>query len=163
MRNSKVTYTFVTQKLHIMENEIKYEWIYDQSPGLVWEYLTQPELLALWLMPNDFRLQLGHEFKLHTKPMPELGLDGIFHCEILTIEPLKKLVYSWKAGPGNREFTMDTICEWTLEPMGQGTKLFLRHSGFKESNIDIFKGMTAGWVKKSEKLLMLMEAKDQVI
>ncbi|WP_052273264.1 SRPBCC family protein [Flavihumibacter solisilvae] len=136
-----------------MHNEIKHEWIFEQSPNEVWEYLTQAELIALWLMPNDFKPIAGHEFQLLAKAMPDLGLDGVFHCKVLEIEPCYKLSYSWKAGSGNGTFTLDTICEWTLEPQGRGTKLLLKHSGFKEANYAIFSGMKDGWLKKIEKML----------
>lgn len=136
-----------------MQKEIKHEWIYEQSPSEVWEYLTQAELIALWLMPNNFKLELGHEFQFTTKPMPELELDGVFHCKVLEIETYRKLLYSWKGGSGNGIFTLNTICEWTLEPYGKGTKLKLKHSGFKEHNTEIFIGMTDGWLKLAEKML----------
>lgn len=136
-----------------MQTQIRHEWIYEQSPNEVWEYLTKAELIALWLMPNNFILELGHEFQLTTKPMPDLELDGIFHCKVLEVVPLKKLIYSWKGGSGNGVFTLDTICEWTLEPTGSGTKLCLKHSGFRENNTEIFIGMTDGWLKKIEHML----------
>ncbi|MBX2897011.1 MAG: SRPBCC domain-containing protein [Cyclobacteriaceae bacterium] len=142
-----------------MPKEIKHEWFYEQPPNEVWEYLTQAELIALWLMPNNFILKLGHEFQLTTKAMPDLGLDGVFHCKVLEIVPLKKLIYSWKGGSGNGVFTLDTICEWTLEPKEGGTKLCLKHSGFSENNTDIFIGMTDGWLKKFQKILTLLNKK----
>ena len=142
-----------------MRQEIKHEWIYEQSPNEVWEYLTQAELIALWLMPNDFKLAHGHDFTLRTKPMPDLGLDGIFHCKVLAIEPMKKLAYSWKGGPGNGIFTLDTICEWILKPYGTGTKLYLKHSGFGDNNTEILIGMTGGWLKKIEQMLAAMDTK----
>ena len=136
-----------------MQTEIKNEWIYEQSPNEVWEYLTQAELIALWLMPNNFKPVLEHEFQFQTKPIPGLDLDGIFHCRVLEIVPFKKLTYSWKGGSGNGIFTLDTICEWKLEPYGNGTKLCLKHSGFKEANLAIFTGMTDGWPKKIQNML----------
>lgn len=135
-----------------MPKEIYYEWIYEQPPHEVWAYLTQPELIALWLMPNNFKPEPGHEFQFTTKPMPALDLDGVFHCKVLTIEPLKKLSYSWKGGPGNGIFTLDTICEWELEPLENGTRLKLKHSGFKENNTGIFMGMSDGWLKLVDKM-----------
>jgi uncharacterized protein YndB with AHSA1/START domain len=136
-----------------MQKAIIHEWIYEQSPGEVWQYLTQAELIALWLMPNNFKLAVGHEFQFTTKAMPALHLDGIFHCKVLEIVPLEKLVYSWKGGSGNGIFTLDTICEWTLAPHKNGTKLNLKHSGFKETNFTIFTGMTDGWQKNIQKML----------
>lgn len=136
-----------------MKKEIKHEWIYEQSPNEVWDYLTQAELIALWLMPNNFLLELGHEFQFTTKPMPTLNLDGIMHCKVIEIVPMKKLSYTWKGGSGNGIFTLDTIVEWTLEVLKNGTQLKLKHSGFSENNTDIFIGMTDGWLKLVEKMI----------
>lgn len=136
-----------------METQINNEWIYEQAPNEVWEYLTQPELIALWLMPNNFAPILGHEFEFRTKPIPSLDLDGIMHCKVLEIIPSQKLVYTWKAGPGNGNITLDTIVEWTLEKYGNGTKLVLKHSGFKKANMAIFTGMTDGWEKNIQKMI----------
>jgi len=136
-----------------MATEIKNEWIYKQSPNEVWEYLTQADLIALWLMPNDFKPIPGHEFQFKTNPIPSLDLDGIFHCKVLEIVPFKKLSYSWKGGSGNGIFTLDTICEWTLDAYDNGTKLSLKHSGFREANAAIFAGMTDGWQKNIQKMV----------
>jgi uncharacterized protein YndB with AHSA1/START domain len=135
-----------------MQKKIKHEWIYEQSPTEVWKYLTQPDLIALWLMPNNFKPVLGQEFQFKTNAMPSLDLNGIFHCKILEIEPNRKLSYRWKGGSGNGFFTLDTICEWTLEPLKNGTKLFLKHSGFTDNNKELFIGMTDGWQKNVQKM-----------
>jgi uncharacterized protein YndB with AHSA1/START domain len=142
-----------------MRKEINHEWNYEQPPNEVWEYLTKAELITLWLMPNNFKPIIGHEFQFQTKAMPTLDLDGIFHCKVLEIEPYRKLSYSWKGGPGNGVFTLDTICEWHLEPCKNGSKLKLKHSGFREHNADIFIGMTNGWQQNIRKMLNYIDSK----
>jgi uncharacterized protein YndB with AHSA1/START domain len=143
-----------------MSSTINKEWIYDQPPQEVWEYLTKPELLALWLMPNNFKAVQGHEFQFRTKPLPSENLDGVFHCKVIDIRSLELLVYSWKGGPGDGTFTLNTLVEWQLEPLGKGTKLLLTHSGFTQHNSSILAGMTDGWEKKLQKVLTLLnEAK----
>ena len=142
-----------------MQNEIKNEWIYAQAPNEVWEYLTRADLIALWLMPNNYQPVPGFEFQFTTKPIPSLDLDGIFQCKILEIAPSKKLVYSWKGGPGNGDITFDTIVEWTLERHGKGTRLFLKQSGFKETNLLIFAAMTEGWNANILKMINHLNAK----
>ena len=141
-----------------MQPAIKNEWVYEQSPKEVWEYLTQAELMALWLMPNNFKPILGQEFQFESKPIPSLDLDGIFHCRILEIVPFQKLVYSWKGGPGNGVITFDTLVEWTLEKQGNGTKLFLIQSGFKENNLAIFTAMSDGWPKQMQIMVTHLNA-----
>jgi uncharacterized protein YndB with AHSA1/START domain len=136
-----------------MQTEINNEWIYEQSPNEVWEYLTQADLIALWLMPNNFKPVLGYEFEFRIPPIPSLDLDGIFYCKVLEVLAFHKLSYSWKGGPGDGVFTLDTFVEWTLEPHGNGTKLSLKQSGFKEANFTIFTGMTDGWQKNIQKMM----------
>ena len=109
-----------------MQNQINKEWMYEQSPNEVWEYLTQADLIARWLMPNNFKPIIGHEFQFQVNPIPSLALDGVFHCKVLELIPFQKLIYTWKGGPGNGLFTLDTVVEWTLEKHGKGTKLLLK-------------------------------------
>ena len=144
-----------------MQTEINNEWMYKQSPAEIWEYLTQADLIALWLMPNNFKPILGSEFQFTAKPIPSLDLDGIFHCKILEIIPFQKLVYTWKGGSGDGVFTLDTLIEWTLEKHENGTKLLLRQSGFKDINHAIFTAMTDGWQKQVQKMADHINAANQ--
>ncbi len=116
-------------------------------PEKVWRALTESELIASWLMPNDFRPEVGHRFTFRTRPAP--GFDGIVHCEVLIVEPNRRLSYSWCGGsPERRGYgaELDTVVTWTLEPIpGGGTRLRLDHDGFtvdKESTFNILK---QGW------------------
>jgi uncharacterized protein YndB with AHSA1/START domain len=93
-------------------------------PARVWRALTDPVLLAKWLMPNDFRPLVGHEFTFATDPRPDAGFDGVVHCRVLAIEPERLLRISWRGGP------LDTTVAWRLAPEGRGTRLFLEHDGF---------------------------------
>jgi uncharacterized protein YndB with AHSA1/START domain len=136
-----------------MQKEIRNEWVYEQPPNEVWEYLTQAELIALWLMPNNFKPIPGFEFQFQTKPIPALDLDGVFHCKILEIVAFQKLTYSWKGKSGNGVSRLDTVVEWTLEKYGNGTKLFLRQWGFNEASLSIFAAMTEGWQKNIQKMI----------
>jgi hypothetical protein len=47
-----------------------------QPPEQVWHALTDPDLLVRWLMPNDFRPAVGHQFTFRTEPVPQHGFDG---------------------------------------------------------------------------------------
>lgn len=92
-------------------------------PARVWAALTDPEKVARWLMPNDFRLAVGHRFTFRTDPRP--GFDGVVHCEVLAFEIEKMLRISW-VSMGR----LDTTVTWRLEAEGKGTRLFLDHEGF---------------------------------
>ena len=65
-------------------------------PETIWRTLTTSELIAKWLMPNDFAAVVGHRFTFRTKPIGDW--DGVVQCEVLASEPPRLLSYSWKGG-----------------------------------------------------------------
>lgn len=95
----------------------------------VWRALTEPDLIARWLMPNDFRLEVGHRFTFQGVPIPAAGFGGTGHSEVLAFEPEKILRLAWRAAPDDPS-TLDSTLTFTLEPEGTGTRLFLAHEGF---------------------------------
>lgn len=136
-----------------MNKEIKRDWTFDQSTQEVWDYLTRAELIEKWLMPNNFNLELGHEFTFTTNPIPSLGLNGTFYCKVLEIIPLQKLVYSWQGGSSKDNPTLETVVQWTLEAKNGKTELQLVHSGFKHENETIFGAMYNGWDEHIQKMI----------
>ncbi len=140
-----------------MAKIIKHQIFYPNPVTAVWEYLTVPELMEQWLMPNNFKPVLGHEFQFKTgAPMPDFDFDGVFHCKVLEITPPKTLSYSWNFGPGNGVLNQSEV-HWTLTEKDNGTELVLVHRGFEGSDmLPIFGAMDNGWlgnIKKIQKLL----------
>jgi uncharacterized protein YndB with AHSA1/START domain len=136
-----------------MTKSIKHQFLFPQPPEAVWEYLTNPELMELWLMKNDFRPIVGHEFQFRTKPASSVDFDGIFYCTVLEIVPLKKLSYSWKCGPGEGRITIYSVVTWTLQPKDKGTQLFLDHGNFAVmENFALYNSMIDGWLKNIHKI-----------
>ena len=140
-----------------MQSEIKQSWFYTAPPETIWEYLTRAELLSQWVMKNDIKPVIGHHFMFSTRAMPEMDFDGKVYCEILEMVPLKKLVYSWKAGPGDGSTNIDSLVTWTLIPKNEGTELLLEHTGFDEKvNKAIFGAMNNGWKQNMGKIEVLI-------
>lgn len=136
-----------------MNKSIKHQLFFPHPPESVWEYLTNADLMELWLMKNDFEPIIGRDFQFRTNPIPAMDFDGISYCKVLEIEPFKKLTYSWKGGPGNGVFTLDSLVVWQLVPKDNGTELLLEHTGFPEAgNIMMYNGMNAGWLKNMHKI-----------
>lgn len=124
-----------------------------QPPEMVWDYLTNPELLANWLMPNDFKPIVGHKFQFVAKPKLKFGFDGTIYCEVLEIVPFRKLVYSWKGGLSKENPSLDSTVTWTLTPVNNGTVLTLEHTGFKGlKNYLTYIIMSNGWAKIGKRL-----------
>jgi uncharacterized protein YndB with AHSA1/START domain len=98
-------------------------------PATVWRAITEPELIARWLMPNDFKLEVGRKFTFQGFPMPAAGFGGTGHSEVLDFEPEKMLRIAWRAAPDDLS-TLDSTVTFTLAAEGTGTRLFLVHEGF---------------------------------
>ena len=105
---------------------ISFEFDLRHSPEKVWRALTDPVLLAEWLLPVvGLELEPGAAFTLQAPPMP--GWDGSVNCRILEIEAQRKLSYTWVVG----DMEIDTVVTFALTPTASGTRLSLVQSGFK--------------------------------
>lgn len=107
---------------------IEVDQYFPHPPSKLWRALTTPELMAQWLMPNDFEPVVGHRFTFHSRPIAQTGFSGQIACQVLDLAPQKRLRISW-GDPAHPE-GMATTVTWTLQPEGKGTRLFLEHAGF---------------------------------
>jgi len=125
-----------------MKDSIKLERIYNYRVDDLWNALTSAEAMSEWLMPCDMVPKVGHKFNFKTKPQG--SFDGIVHCEVLEVVPRQKLVFSWCSGK------MNTIVSFKLEALGEGTKLYLEHTGFSSifERVFIRQLLKKGWKKK---------------
>ncbi len=101
-------------------------------PEKLWRALTQPHLLAEWLMKTDFQPTAGHDFKF-------TGDWGAVDCRVLEIEPNKSLSYTWAA------MGLESVVTWTLTPTGAGTHLRMEQSGFRPDQEQAYQGAKFGW------------------
>ena len=130
---------------------ISFEFDLHHAPEKVWRALTDPALLAEWLLPViDLDLELGAAFKLKTQPYP--GWDGTVNCRFVEIEARRKLSYTWVVG----DMDLDTVVTFTLTPTASGTRLSLVQSGFKPNQKQEFGGARYGWKMMGEKLVDLL-------
>jgi uncharacterized protein YndB with AHSA1/START domain len=120
---------------------IHQQYDFPYPPAKVWRALTDPKLLAQWLMSTDMRAQVGSNFTFRSEPTQ--WWDGIVHCEMLELEREKRLSYTWRSGPESSP--LDTVVTWTLTPTANGTRLSLEHTGFVPGNKFAFQGAEKGW------------------
>lgn len=132
-----------------MNYDVRLEQLYPFPPERVWHALTDSAALAQWLMPNDFVPRIGHRFQFRSTPMP--GWRGFVQCEVIKLEPPRKLAYTWI---GDDDWVEPSIVQWTLEPRGTGTLLRLEHTGLQEPwGRELQAMLQQGWKKMLEKKL----------
>ena len=128
---------------------IEFEFDLRHAPEKVWRALTDPALLAEWLLPVvDLKLERGAAFTLKTQPYP--GWDGTVNCRFVEIEAQRKLSYTWSVP------SLDTVVTFTLTPTASGTRLSLVQSGFKPDQKQAFGGARYGWKMMGGKLVDLL-------
>jgi uncharacterized protein YndB with AHSA1/START domain len=98
----------------------------------IWRALTQPHLIAEWLMQNDFVPAVGHRFSLRTE-------WGAIDCRVLAIEPGTTLSYTWEA------LGLESVVTWTLTPTANGTRLRMEQTGFRPDQTRAYQGAKFGW------------------
>ena len=113
-------------------------------PEKVWRALTQPHLIAEWLMQNDFALALGHRFQLR-------GEWGAADCEVRAIEPNRALAYTWDA------MGLESVVTFTLSPTAGGTHLRMEQEGFKPGMAQAYGGAKMGWQHFLARLEQVLE------
>ena len=123
-------------------------------PEKIWRALTEPHLIAEWLMKNDFRPDVGHRFNL----TGEWG--GVLDCEVLDIEPHRTLSYSWNFTHDDAAFDLRSVVTFTLTPTAAGTHLRVEQSGFRPEQKQASGGAKLGWQQFLEKLETLVAGLD---
>lgn len=108
-------------------------------PEKVWRALTQPHLLAEWLMKNDFQPTVGHRFQLRG----EWG--GTLDCEVLVVEPNRTLAYTWNFDHDDPNYQLNSVVTLTLTPTAAGTHLRMEQAGFRPHQKQAYGGALAGW------------------
>jgi uncharacterized protein YndB with AHSA1/START domain len=105
----------------------------------IWRALTEPHLIAEWLMHNDFVPRPGHKFNLTRQATPEVKV--VIDCEVIAVEPHRTLSYRWAA------YGTDTVVTFTLTPTAAGTTLRVEQAGFAADNRAAIKGSQAAWTQ----------------
>ncbi|HPU38424.1 MAG TPA: SRPBCC domain-containing protein [Microthrixaceae bacterium] len=97
---------------------IRVDQFIPSDPARVWRALTTPDELAKWWVPGNIAPVVGHEFLLE---MPGWGNVA---CTVLEVDEPERLAFTFA----------DWTLTWRLVPEGNGTRLFLDHTGFDLDN-----------------------------
>ena len=95
----------------VVEREMPY------PPEKIWRALTQPHLIEEWLMKNDFKPVVGHNFNLRG------DWGGVLDCEVLAVEPNRTLSYTRNFAHDDAAYNLKSVVTFTLTPTSTGTHL----------------------------------------
>lgn len=98
----------------------------------VWRALTDPALMADWLMASDFQPVADRPFTFRAD-------WGSVDCRVTAVEPNRSLAYTWSA------YGLESLVVWTLTPSGSGTHLRMEQSGFTAEQKREYAGAVSGW------------------
>lgn len=127
---------------------------FPHPPEKLWRALTQPHLIAEWLMKNDFAPVVGRRFNLSG------DWGGVLDCEVLEVEPNRTLSYTWNFAHSDPAFDLESVVTFTLAPTGDGTRLRMEQSGFRPEQKQASGGARLGWQRFFGKLEQLLEGAD---
>ena len=110
----------------------------------VWRALTEPHLMAEWLMTTDFVAEEGADFGF-SSPYVDIA------CQVVTIRPLEELSYTWEA------HGLDSVVTWTLRPTERGVLLRMEQSGFRADQGRAYGGARQGWGRFLDNLEQVLD------
>ncbi len=114
------------------------------SRETVWRYLEDPELLAGWLMRNNFSGRVGDDFQFFARPAGDW--DGVLNCRLVTFDPPREIAFTWDAN----DIQCETLVTIELLEEAGGTRIRLRHSNFNMAAADaeaIVRQHDEGWTE----------------
>jgi uncharacterized protein YndB with AHSA1/START domain len=117
------------------------------APEKIWRALTQPHLIAEWLMKGDFQPVIGHRFDFRAD-------WGTVDCRVTEVEPHRKLAYTWEA------MGLESVVTWTLTPSGNGTLLRMEQVGFRPDQEQAYQGARFGWPRFFAAMEQLLQRLD---
>lgn len=98
---------------------VSFEWYYDRPVAAVWDALTRPEQIALWLADAEVDLRPGGQYRLLWRGDGDGAMDG----RILELDPPRLLVHTW-----NERDQLESTLRWELTSEGEGCLLRLAHT-----------------------------------
>jgi uncharacterized protein YndB with AHSA1/START domain len=128
------------------------ERLFPHPPEKLWRALTESPLLAQWMMSNDFEPVPGRKFQFRADPAP--NWNGVVDCEVLIVDPLRRLSYNWGVDAG-----LQWVVLWTLTPAEGGTHVRMEQSGFSPEQRANYQGAKYGWQKFFDGLERLLSGK----
>jgi len=123
-----------------MKDLITKEKIFNHPIETIWSAITKAEEISTWFLEADFKAEIGYKYTFNSSAKECSPIIG----EVLSADPYT-LIYTWIV----KDTPAKTTVTWILEPIENGTKLSLEHSGISnytgETAIAMFDSFNGGW------------------
>lgn len=124
-----------------MKDVITKEHVFDHAIDTVWNAISKAEEISAWFIKADFKAEKGYRYTFTASEEHNCTqITGV----VKKADPYT-LVYTWIVQDTNAETTVT----WFLEPVKEGTRLRLEHSGISKypdkSAVTMFNNFNAGW------------------
>ena len=117
-----------------MSETVVVEREFRHPPKKVWRALTESALIEDWLMSNDFRPEVDHDFTFSAD-------WGSVEGKVLEVVPYETLSYTWNA------LGLESVVTFTLIPTDTGTRLRMEQEGFASDSDQNYRGAMMGWTR----------------
>ncbi len=125
-----------------MQDFIKKEITFAKDIDTVWNAISKQEEINEWFVNADFKAEPGYEYTFTSKGEDCSQINGV----VKKASPYH-LSYTWVV----QNTSVETLVDWKLEKVTEGTKLIIEHTGiskYEESMaIQLFEGFSKGWIK----------------
>jgi uncharacterized protein YndB with AHSA1/START domain len=126
-------------------------------PAVVWAALTTAEGLASWF---------GQEAAIDLRPGGTARMrwenGSTVDMRVERVEEPRVFGYTWQIYGLPKDDPRRTYVEFTLEPVGAGTRLTVVETGFAQLPADAYSsaydGTTKGWASELDELLQYLDA-----
>ena len=129
-------------KQSVIQDSIKKEVTFSNDIDTVWNAISQKEEIEQWFVNADFKPELGYQYTFTSKGEDCSVINGV----VKSATPYN-LAYTWVV----QGTDVETLVEWNLEKVEDGTKLVIEHTGisqYEESMaMQLFDGFSKGWIK----------------
>lgn len=119
--------------------------IMDAPIQKVWNAVATSDGLKSWLMPNNFKPEMGYKFTFQAKPIG--NWDGVVYCEVKELVPPNLLGVTWQGNNMNLYLSFELVA---LED--KKTQFTLVHSGWAVEHAMFREKMYEGWGHLTEDL-----------
>jgi uncharacterized protein YndB with AHSA1/START domain len=149
--------------------EFVYATFIRTTPEKLWEALTNGVFSEKYWMGFRFEAELKAGGKMRILPPKGMEEHGDHAGEVLTCEPGRKLVYTWKQKDkpeiAKKRESLSRVT-YELTPMGQMVKLRVIHENLLPEDVEkdpsTFRGINNGWPAVMSSLKSLLETGEAI-